>query len=87
MVFVTNHLKLAAATIHYRGRKLAWQEVEQRPVNTEPVAQKPGKPHPRAIVQAANHPWRKRYQDMKPWGPPATSVPSRASVASPSAPP
>jgi transposase len=73
--------------IHYRGRKLAWREIEQRPAKPEPVAKKPRKPHPRSVVQAADHPWRKRYQDMKPWGPPPTSVPNRASVASPSAPP
>jgi transposase len=74
--------------IHYRGRKLAWQEIEQRPAKPEPVAKKPGKLHPRSVVQAPDHPWRKRYQDMKPWGPSATTAPSRAlSVASPSTPP
>ena len=73
--------------IHYRGRKLAWREIEQRTAKPEPVAKKPGKPHPRSVVQAADHPWRKRYRDMKPWGPPPTSVPNRPAVASPSAPP
>ena len=74
--------------IHYRGRKLTHHEIAQRPGKPEPAGQKRGKPHPRTVVQAADHQWRKSYQDMKPWMPPPTVAPSRSpSVASPSAPP
>jgi transposase len=74
--------------IQYRGRKLSWHEIEKRPGKPEPGGKKREKPHTRTVVQAADHPWRKRYQDMTPWGPPRTGSPNGAfSVASPSAPP
>ena len=74
--------------IYYRGRKLTHHEIAQRPGKPEPAGQKRGKPHPRTVVQAADHPWRKSYQDRKPWMPPPMVATSRSpSVASPSAPP
>ena len=72
--------------IHYRGRKLTHHEIAQRPGKPEPARQK-REPLARIVVQAADHPWRKRYQDMKPCVPKQTGVPGAASVASPSAPP
>ena len=74
--------------IHYRGRELTWREIEQRPGKPEPAGQKRNKTHPRIVVQATDHPWRKSYQDMKPWRSPPTVAPARSpAVASPSAPP
>jgi len=74
--------------IHYRGQKLSWHEIQQRPGKPLLAGQKRGKPHLRTVVQAADHPWRQAYQDMKPWAPKGTGLPIRAaSVASSSAPP
>lgn len=74
--------------IHYRGRKLTWHVIQERPRTPEPSGQKRGKPQTRPVVQAADHPWRKWYQDMKSWGMPGRAAPSDAlAIASPSAPP
>jgi len=71
--------------IHYRGRKLSWLPIEQRPAKPEAAAKRnrPGTP---AAAPLPNHPWRRSYQDMKALG--AASAPgSQVSVASASAPP
>jgi len=71
--------------IHYRGRKLSWLPIEQRPAKPEAAAKRnrPGTP---AAAPMPNHPWRRSYQDMKALG--AASAPgSQVSVASASAPP
>ena len=74
-----------AMEIHYRGRKLAWQEIETRPGKPEPT-RKRRKTFTFPAAPLPNHPWRKSYQDMQPQ--PPMGVPSRSySVASPSAPP
>lgn len=71
--------------IHYRGRKLNWHPIEERP--QKPVVE-PKRPRPRTPPAAhmPNHPWRRGYQDMK-----ALKAPSRPgaqfSVTSDSAPP
>lgn len=71
--------------IRYRGRKLAWQEIETRPGKPEP-ARKRRKTFTPSAAPLPTHPWRRSYQDMQPR--PPMAAPSRSlSVASPSAPP
>ena len=76
-----------AMEIHYRGRKLTWHEIEQRPQKPEVVAAKRRRSSTPATAPAPNHPWRRSYQDMKAVGSPSTGVGARVSVASASAPP
>ena len=72
--------------IHYRGRKLSWHRIEQRPAQPEAAAAKRNRPGTPAAAPMPNHPWRRSYQDMKARG--AASAPgSQVSVASASAPP
>jgi transposase len=49
--------------IHYRGQKLSWHEIQERPKKAETVAvkRKPSTPP----VPLATHPWRRSYQDMQ----------------------
>jgi hypothetical protein len=72
--------------IHYRGRKLTWHEIQERPPKPEPAAPKRRKPFTPPAVGMPDHPWRKSYQDMKPLGPPLGTG-AQISVASASAPP
>ena len=71
--------------IHYRGRKLSWHAVAERPAKPEVAAKKRHRPSTPAAAPMPNHPWRRSYQDMKALGS-ADSV-ARFSVASASAPP
>jgi hypothetical protein len=72
--------------IHYRGRKLNWHEIPQRPKKPAGgVSTQPRKHFTPPAVNMPNHPWRKSYQDMKPKRLPAAI--SALSVASPSASP
>lgn len=51
--------------IQYRGQKLKWHEIEERPRKPEaalPQRRKPSTPP----APMPNHPWRRRYQDMQP---------------------
>jgi hypothetical protein len=73
--------------IHYRGRKLTWQEIEQPPQKSEVVAAKRRRSSMSAATPAPNHPWRRSYQDMKAMGSPSAGVGAWISVASASAPP
>ncbi len=68
--------------IQYRGQKLPWHEIEERPRKPETVAPKRRKQSPPAAAHMPNHPWRRSYQDMQPR--PASGLVSRGS---PSAPP
>ena len=52
--------------IHYRGRKLRWHEIEERPGKPEAVAAKRRKSSTPPAAHMPNHPWRRRYQDMQP---------------------
>lgn len=72
--------------IHYRGRKLTHHEIEER---QKPVvdATKQRRPSPPAAAHMPNHPWRKRYQDMKALGSLRTGSGARISMASVSASP
>jgi transposase len=73
--------------IHYRGRKLAHHEIEERPRKPEVVASQRRKPFTPAAAHMPNHPWRRRYQDMKAVGAPSRDTEARISIASASAPP
>lgn len=56
--------------IHYRGQKLKWHETQERPVKSQTAEQKWRKQVlPAATRPDAEHPWRRRYQDMKALGP------------------
>ena len=72
--------------IHYRGRKLSWYEIQERPSKPQAVVS-PRKPFtPEAPQQ--NHPWKRSYQDMEVRGATRTPTPgARISMASSSAPP
>lgn len=76
-----------AMEIHYRGRKLTWHEIEERPQKPEVVAAKRRRSSTPAAAPLPNHPWRRSYQDMKALGSPSAGVGARISVASASAPP
>ena len=72
--------------IHYRGRKLSWQVVTERPAKPEVAAKKSHRPSTPPAAHMPNHPWRRSYQDMKALGA-ASAGRSPFSVASASAPP
>ena len=74
--------------IHYRGQKLRWPELPERPAKPKRIEQQRPQPFPPPAAKMPDHPWRRSYQDMKPLGPPRT-VPyeGRLSMASASAPP
>src|ERR1019366_8590876 len=80
--------KDGAVEIHYRGQKLRWHEIQERPGTPTRNEQRRSRPFPPPAAKIPNHPWRRSYQDMKPLGPPHT-VPyqGRLSMASASAPP
>jgi hypothetical protein len=49
--------------IHYRGQKLRWHEIDERPVKSTGLDWQRRK-HPRPPpVPLPDHPWRNRYQD------------------------
>jgi hypothetical protein len=74
--------------IQYRGQKLRWHEIEERPVKSTGI-EPHRRTHPRRPpTPLPDHPWRNRFQDMHARGP--VGEPGRngsLSVASPSAPP
>jgi transposase len=52
--------------IHYRGQKLNWQEIPQRPVKPAVAgANRPRRSTPPA-ASMPDHPWRRSYQSMTP---------------------
>lgn len=73
--------------IHYRGRKLSWHEIEQRPKKRVQVGTKRRRRLPPPAANMPNHPWRKSYQDMKALGAPGRDPVPQISVASASAKP
>jgi len=73
--------------IHYRGRKLNFHEIPERP-EPPPVAAKKRRHAPTpAAAHMPDHPWRRSYQDMKALGSPGRGSGARISMTSPSAPP
>jgi hypothetical protein len=50
--------------IRYRGRRLNFEEIPQRPAKAAPVAPAHRHHHPKA--PSADHPWRQSYERMRP---------------------
>jgi transposase len=74
--------------IHYRGQKLRWHEIQERPGTPKRIEQQRPQSFPPSAAKMPNHPWRRSYQDMKPLGPPrAVPYEGRLSMASASASP
>src|SRR6266436_1863446 len=73
--------------IHYRGRKLSFHEIPERPQKLPVAVKKRRHAHTPAAAHRPDHPWRRSYQDMKALGSPAGEWARAISVASPSAPP
>jgi transposase len=73
--------------IHYRGRKLNWHEIQERPRTPEVVRAKRRRPYTPAAAHMPDHPWRRSYQDMKTDASPSAGAGARVSMASASAPP
>ena len=72
--------------IRYRGRAVAWEEIPG-PVPVQAVrASEAKKPKP-STAQAADHPWRQGYGQMRPWGKPAIPEPPAIARVAPSASP
>ena len=71
--------------IQYRGQKLLWHEIEERPRKPEVVAPKQRKQSTPAAAHMPNHPWRRGYQDMqaRPRMGAARGLVSRASTSAP----
>ena len=74
--------------IHYRGQKVEWEEIGERP---RPAAAEPPRPVTKpygGTPPAANHPWKQRYDGMKVRRPARQSSDEvRLPPASPTAPP
>ena len=51
--------------IRYDGKKLGWQELTGSPPKRAVAVEKTRRIARRPPVQAADHPWRKRYAEMK----------------------
>lgn len=60
--------------IHYRGQKLKSHEIPDMPAKLPVVGEKRRRPVTPPAAKMPDHPWRKRYQDMKPIGPPGTGA-------------
>jgi hypothetical protein len=73
--------------IHYRGRKLNWHEIQERPRTPEVVRAKRRRPYTPAAAHMPDHPWRRSYQDMKAAASPRAGAGAPVSMASASAPP
>ena len=62
-----------AMEIHYRGQKLRWHALGERPARPQAQEVKKQRHPARPAAKRPDHPWRGRYQDMKPrpapeWG-------------------
>ena len=75
-----------AVEIQYRGQKLRWHGIEERPRKPEAVAPERRARSTPPPAPLPNHPWRRSYQDMQP-RPAMGAASGWFSVASPSAPP
>ena len=70
-----------AVEIRYRGQKLPWHVVEQRPRMPDVVASKRRIRSSPPAAHMPNHPWRRSYQDMQPRA--ASGLGSTASTCAP----
>jgi hypothetical protein len=74
--------------IQYRGQKLSWHEIQERPAKPRKIESPRSQRTPSPAAPMPNHPWRKSYQEMRVWRPTPTGGPREPfSVASPSAAP
>ena len=73
--------------IHYRGQKLTWREIADRPQKAEVVASNQRRPSTPAAAHLPDHPWRRSYQDMKAVRSQRTGAGVRISMASAAAEP
>jgi transposase len=70
-----------AVEIQYRGQKLQWHAIEERPRKPDTVASKRRKQSKPPAVYMPSHPWRRSYQDMQPRA--ASGLVSKASTCAP----
>ncbi len=70
-----------AVEIQYRGQKLPWHVVEERPRMPDVVASKRRIRSSPPAAHMPNHPWRRSYQDMQPRA--ASGLVSKASTCAP----
>ena len=73
--------------IRYRGQKLNWHLIQERPQKPAAVAPKRRKPGTPPAVTMPNHPWRRSYQDMHVSGAAGRRAGAKISEASASASP
>jgi transposase len=73
--------------IQYRGRKLVWHEIQERPGKTEVARVRRRRGFTPAAAHMPNHPWRRSYQDMQARGSPRAGAGPRISMGSSYAPP
>ena len=73
--------------IHYRGRKLSWHEIEERPSKRVEAGTERRKVFTPRAAPMPGHPWRKSYQDMKALGAIGQATGAQISVAPASATP
>jgi len=60
--------------IHYRGQKLIWNEIQERPIKQEAAApSERRKISTPPTAKMPDHPWRRSYQDMRPVNPPPST--------------
>ena len=52
--------------IRYRGKRLIHEEIAARPAEAPPVAAKPRAQRRMPAPPRASHPWRQRYEEMRP---------------------
>jgi hypothetical protein len=50
--------------IRYRGQKVSWKEIAERPQRAEPEPARQAAPAYRGPPPAAGHPWKQRYDGM-----------------------
>ena len=65
-VVVVCEWKEGTVEIHYRGQKLRWHALEERPARPEAKEVKQRKHPTPPAAKMPDHPWRRRYQDLKP---------------------
>ncbi|MGH9783098.1 MAG: ISNCY family transposase [Terriglobia bacterium] len=74
--------------IHYRGQKVAWEEIAERPSAAQPDRVLPAARPYGGTPPTASHPWKQRYDAMKVWNRAGRSTEgAEIALASPCAPP
>lgn len=60
--------------IHYRGQRLKWHEVQERPAKPPVVKQKRSQHSLVPVSPLSDHPWRRSYKDLKVRGTPGVEA-------------